>query len=755
MLRALPRGRGLDEEMWTRRHRVIVGVLWLTAAALALFGIARGYGVTHSVLETSMVGAAALAAMQPRGRRRVRSAIAASGLMAASALFVHLWNGTIEAHFLFFVFVALLSVYQDWVPFLIALGFVVVHHGLFGVLLPTAVYDHTDAIEDPWLWAFIHGAFVVAAAAANMYGWLSSEEDHRRAAQGLQRSEATFRALFERNPQPMWVYETETLEILSVNNAAVEHYGYPREEFLRMRLGDIIVQRVDARLQIVSVSDADDDRHSAAQHRVNGGRIITVIGHSDDLEFEGRHARVQVLMDITERMGLERELRHRALHDSLTALGNRDLFRDRLEHALARERGQTPVVIVVFDLDGFKAINDAHGHIAGDAVLVEVGRRLIAATRPEDTVARMGGDEFSLLLEGASVRHARRLVERLASSIRQPIAFNDLQLTVTASGGVVAGRGATLTATEALRRADVAMYEAKAAGKNCSRVFRPGMRSSIVQRTEIAADLRGAIERGELRLEYQPIVNLRTRAVRSLEVLVRWQHPRRGLVGPAEFIPVAEETGLIVDIGNWVIAEACRQLAEWRRHWMWGAGIGVAVNVSPRQLRDGRLERSLDATLRATCVPADQLTVEVTETALVDNVDQARSRLGRLRELGIKTAVDDFGSGYSSIAYLNSLPLDKIKIDRVFAAKLGRGESKELMLALVRLIDTLGVITVIEGIETPAELDYAVALGFDEGQGYYFARPMRPEAVPELMRGAAASVERTGFRLAPATTGVA
>src|SRR5438105_8217790 len=197
----LPKGRGLDEGMWLRRHRVIVSVLWVTAGALCVFGFTRGFGLTHSVLETSLLGACAIIAAQPRGPRRLRSAVAASGLMAASALLVHLWNGAIEGHFLFFVFVALLSVYQDWVPFLIALGFVVLHHGTVGLLIPTAVYDHSDAVEQPWIWALIHGAFVLASAAANTYGWLTSEEDHRRAAEGLRRSEATFRTLFDRNPQ--------------------------------------------------------------------------------------------------------------------------------------------------------------------------------------------------------------------------------------------------------------------------------------------------------------------------------------------------------------------------------------------------------------------------------------------------------------------------------------------------------------------------------------------------------------------------
>jgi len=730
----LPKGRGLDEEMWARRHQAIVTVLCVTAAGLAIFGMVRGYGVTHTVLETSLLGACAIVAAQPRGPRRLRSAVAATGLMAASALLVHLWGGAIEGHFLFFVFVALLSVYQDWVPFLIALGFVVLHHGTVGLLVPTAVYDHSDAIEQPWLWALIHGAFVLAAAAANTYGWLTSEEDHRRAADGLRRSEATFRALFDRNPQPMWVYDSRTLEILSVNNAAVEHYGYSKEAFLSLRLTDLVVSRPGATLQSLPAT-GEEAIEGLCEHRTSDGRIIKVIGHSDNLDFESHDARVQVMIDVTDRLGLEHELRHRALHDSLTGLGNRELFRDRLEHALARGRGHAAIAVATFDLDGFKAVNDAHGHSVGDSLLIEMGKRILAAVRPEDTAARMGGDEFSLLLEGVSARQAKSLVERLITVIGRPIVCGGIEVTVTASAGVASGSGTTVTAVDVMRRADIAMYEAKAAGKGCFRMFRQGMRSSILHRLELAVELRGAAERGEFLLEYQPLIDLRSNSVRGFEALVRWCHPVRGFVGPVDFIPVAEETGVIVEIGLWVLKEACRQLAEWRATTEWGKGISLSVNVSPRQLREPTFVPRLASILKANNVPASQITVEVTETAVVEDIEQARDCLGKLRALGIRTAVDDFGSGYSSIGYLSTLPLDEIKIDRMFVSKLGHGESKDLMLALVRLVDTLEVITVIEGIETREELDYATAMGIDMGQGFYFSRPVSPVKIEHLMEG--------------------
>ena len=487
-LSLLPKGRGLDEEMWERRHRVIVGVLWITAVGLTIFGIARGYGFTHTVVETSILAASAILAMQPRGARRLRSAVAAGGLMTASALLVHLWGGAIEGHFLFFVFVALLSVYQDWVPFLIALGFVVLHHGVIGLLVPNSVYDHSDAIDQPWLWALIHGAFVLAAAAANTYGWLTSEEDHRRAEAGLRNSEATFRALFDRNPQPMWVYDAVTLEILSVNNAAVEHYGYSKSEFLAMRLTDIIVPPATGVLQSYSASGDDPTEPSVAEHRTSDGRIIKVIGHSDDLEYESRDARVQVMIDITDRMGLEYELRYRTLHDSLTGLGNRELFRDRLEHALARNRGRESVAVAALDLDTFKLVNDVYGHGCGDVVLAEIGRRITSGLRSEDSAARIGGDEFFLLFEGVGVGHAKGLIDRLLTEIARPVAYDGVELTVTASAGIAIGNGATLTSAELVRRADIAMYEAKAAGRGRCRIYRLDMQSTAASSAPVDLD---------------------------------------------------------------------------------------------------------------------------------------------------------------------------------------------------------------------------------------------------------------------------
>jgi diguanylate cyclase (GGDEF)-like protein len=735
LLHALPEGRGLDQEMWQRRHRVVVGILIAHVPALALFGILRGYGVGHSILETAGLSGFAIVAAQPRGSRRLRSVVASVGLMACSALLVHMWGGAIEAHFHFFVMVALLSVYQDWVPFLIALGFVVVHHGVVGAVQPTAVYDHADAVQNPWIWALIHGGFVLAAAAANTYGWLASEHDHRRVATVMSRSELAFRALFERNPQPMWVVNVDTGAVLAVNRAAVSAYGYSEDDFLAMHMSDV---RAD-------VGDVDG---STRVHRTSSGRVIKVVEHQERLSFQGHNAYVVVAVDMTERIALEEELRHQAFHDALTGLGNRALFGDRLEHALARQqRSRMSLAVLSVDLDDFKVVNDAHGHLVGDRLLVETGARMRSLIRPDDTAARMGGDEFAVLLEGVDVDEAQAVAQRMLTALRLPLLVDDTGIAVTASIGIAVAHG-NLSATALLHCADVAMYEAKSSGKGRVEVFRAGMQSRVLQRSEMAADLRVATQRGEFFLEYQPIIDLNGDTLRGVEALVRWQHPTRGVIAPDDFIPHAEETGTIVDIGMWVLHEACRQVRAWDQLAGARTGIQLSVNVSPRQLREPHFVRSVLDVLRGAQLEPARLTLEVTEGAMVEDVGQARSCLTQLRAAGVRIAIDDFGTGYSSIGYLRSLPLDEIKIDRMFVPGLVAGEGRDLVLALVRLVDTLGVPTVVEGIETPQELDYVRALGVDMGQGYHFSRPVAPEVIAALLAGTGTITPSTGAQLA-------
>ncbi|HEX3607055.1 MAG TPA: EAL domain-containing protein [Candidatus Dormibacteraeota bacterium] len=736
---ALPEGRGLGPEAWMRRHRVILGVLWLHVLGLPLFGLSRGYSFGHCLTDAAPVALLALAALQPRGGQVLRSVLAALGLMTSSAVLVHLSGGVMEAHFHFFVMIALLSAYRDWVPFLFALAFVVVEHGVIGVIDPRSVHDEIDEVLHPWRWALIHGGFVLAAAAANVYAWTTSEEDHRRAVAESRRSEETFRALFECSPQPMWVYEVRTLAFLAVNEAAITHYGYSRDEFLAMSILDIRPAEDAGRVR-ERVRLGDSGASGVWEHRVRDGRSIHVEISSEHLAFHGRDAKLIVAHDITERLALEGELHHRAFHDALSGLANRDLFHDRLGHALARlSRQGQPLAVLTLDLDDFKAINDSRGHHTGDQVLREVARRLEDAVRPGDTVARMGGDEFALLLEEVDVVAAEAIAARITAAMQRPILLHDEEMFVTTSGGLSVCSGWGCSEHELLRHADIALYAAKAAGKGVIETFTPAMRESgDLHRIEVAARLRQALVRGELFLEYQPVIRLSTGGVRGVEALVRWRDPERGVVSPAEFIPVAEDTGLIVPLGEWVLAEACRQVRVWEAGGAVGGGerLALSVNISPRQLREPDFVAVVARVLDATGFDPAQLVLELTESAVLDGFARCVESLEQLRALGIRIAIDDFGSGYSSLGYLRDLPLDTVKIDRRFIAGIGEDAAgRELTLAIVRLVDTLGLPTIAEGMETAGELDYVRALGIDFAQGYFLSRPLSAPAMAQFLAG--------------------
>jgi diguanylate cyclase (GGDEF)-like protein len=387
------------------------------------------------------------------------------------------------------------------------------------------------------------------------------------------------------------------------------------------------------------------------------------------------------------------------------------------------------------DIDDFKGINDAHGHAAGDLLLGAIAQRLRTALRSADIPARLGGDEFAVLLEGMDARGAGAVARRVLAELRQPLVVDGAEVWPTASIGVAATTG-DLGGDELMRHADIAAYEAKSQGKNRVEVFTTGMRSGALTRAAIALDLRRAVDRDELFLEYQPVVRLRNGEIVGVEALVRWRHPERGVVSPGEFIPVAEETGLIVPLGAWVLREACRQVQVWRAALAPDRPLRLSVNVSPRQMRERDFVGTVREIMASTGFDPTHLVLEVTEGALVDNVSEARQRLEQLRAAGVRVALDDFGTGYSSIGYLRGLPLDAVKIDRVFVAGLaGDSAARELALAVVRLVDTLGLPVIAEGVETVEEVDYVGALGVDFGQGHHFSPPIDPDRMAALLAG--------------------
>lgn len=439
--------------------------------------------------------------------------------------------------------------------------------------------------------------------------------------------------------------------------------------------------------------------------------------------------------DVTAQIMAEQALAHQALHDAVTGLANRLALMDRLSQALkGLDRTKSRVGLFFIDLDNFKTINDSLGHDAGDRVLVEVGRRLTRISRRGDTVARFGGDEFVLLCSSLHDDDDVRLIaSRAVRAIGEKFLDGDENLSVTGSIGVVVTSDPMADPGELLQQADIAMYEAKDAGRDCFRLFDSKFADRAVANHEFDLALQKAIEQGELFLLYQPLFSLDERLLRGAEALVRWRHPERGVVGPGDFIPLAEERGLIGAVDAFVLDEACRQLGQWIRQGSCPQGFTVAVNLSGRQLSDPSIVDRVASAMAAHGVPPAQLCLEITETALIGELGAAANTLAGLSKLGVRLALDDFGTGYSTLAHVQRLNVDILKIDRTFVEQIGGSDrDREIIGAITAMAHALGMSVVGEGIETHRQLGELAALGCDEGQGYFLAYPLPPEEVTKL-----------------------
>jgi diguanylate cyclase (GGDEF)-like protein len=442
-----------------------------------------------------------------------------------------------------------------------------------------------------------------------------------------------------------------------------------------------------------------------------------------------------------DRQRAEAQLAHNAFHDTLTGLPNRALFLDRAQRCLHQmeRRGGYLFAVLAVDLDGFQAINASFGQVAGDAVLIEIGERLVQKVRSGDTVARLGGDEFALLLDDVKdMRNALRVAERLQAELAKPFLVDGREVLTSASVGIAASTSTYKRSADALRDADTAMARAKKLGPGQVAVFDIRMHTQAVTRLKLETDLRRAADRHEFLLYYQPVVSLQSGHIAGFEALLRWQHPQRGLIVPGECLPVAEEIGLLIPIGQWVLQNAAKQLRAWQVEFPVAPPLSMSVNLSCKQfLQSGELLTIVDETLKATGLDPCSLALEVTETVMMENAEAALATLAQLKDRQLRISIDDFGTGYSSLSYLQRLPIDNLKIDQSFVAQMkSAGESLEIVRSIITLAHSLGKQVIAEGVETGEQLALLRSLGCEYGQGYFFSKPLETDAVGKLLADA-------------------
>ena len=556
--------------------------------------------------------------------------------------------------------------------------------------------------------------------------------EQKEAEEALRESEERLHVLADAAFEGVLVADEGT--ILEVNRALTDMFGYEASEvvgrstveFVTPEYRDLVRQKIaSGNEELYEVTGVTKD-----------GALLDLEVRGRACSYRGRRVRVIAVRDITERKKAEKRLEHQAFHDTLTDLPNRQLLLDRLGHALRRtnRRRGRGVAVLLMDLDNFKSVNDSLGHGTGDLLLMAVAERLKGCLRPEDTLARFGGDEFVVLLEDVEgSEEAVQVAERIIEEVRDPFVLERWELYVRGSIGIALGENRTKAAEDLLRDADTAMYWAKDRGSGYS-VFDPAMYNQALRRLEAANYLRRSIEREEFVVHYQPIVSLQTGAALAVEALVRWEHPKRGLLDPDEFIAVAEESGLVVPMGEGVLREACLRAKEWQETHPRTPPLVVSVNLSVKQLSRPDLAETVVAILKETGLEGNHLTLDITETVYAKVLAGNTAVLDRLRRMGVKISIDDFGSGYSWLSYLKRLPADAIKIDRSFVKGFGDdAEDTAIVRMIIELAHTLGIEVVAEGVESEEQARLLREIGCDMAQGFYFSKPLPPEAVSEYL----------------------
>ena len=578
-------------------------------------------------------------------------------------------------------------------------------------------------------------ALLVAGVTGETMAWREERRRHDELRGHAEHNDELMRSLVQTATDATLVIDVHGA-IVSASPSVLTALGYAVDDLLRSNIAGLV--------------SADDANSILAMHGTvahgSAGRLDSQVLHHD-----GRWLRAEIaatslpddqglvltIRDVTRWKELEEQLTIQAFHDPLTGLANRALYVDRLERALGRRRHHTKGAAVLFlDLDDFKTVNDTLGHVEGDHLIRQVAGRLSDTIRPEDTAARLGGDEFALLLDDVDQDQAVSVADRVIAALERPFDLSQRPMRIGATIGIALSSPDLPTATDMLRAADIAMYAAKDAGKGRFRVFEPAMQLATAERLQLSVDLRGAVERDEFVLHYQPTVSLPSGTITGVEALVRWAHPVRGLVPPLDFIPLAERTGLIIPLGEWVLREACRQAQAWRKARPDRAPLMMSVNLSGVQLRHPGLVATVSLALEDSGLPPELLILEITESVLAHETEDVIRRLRQLKGLGVSLAIDDFGTGYSSLSYLRQFPIDMVKIDKTFIDGIATGtDEAALARAIVKLAHSLKIKTVAEGVELEDQATGLSRMGSDQAQGFYFARPMDAQAATAHLVG--------------------
>ncbi len=591
--------------------------------------------------------------------------------------------------------------------------------------LGVLVVMHQQPLQDVHLIQLVLHIFALRVA---------GEIERRQTELALRESEQKYRVLMEQAADGILIADSQG-NFVDVNSQACTMFGYTHPELLQLSMHELVYpeELPDGDQFLHELQAGTPIRYERRLCRENGDRL--------DVEISAKmleDGRIQaIIRDITERKRAEEQLLHHAFHDALTCLPNRALFMDRLKQAIYHsKRRQDYIFAVLFlDLDRFKIVNDSLGHMVGDQLLVAMARRLALCLRPGDTIARLGGDEFTILLDDVKdFANANFVAERIQKALALPFDLDGHEVFTTVSIGIAVSATGYDRPEDVLRDADIAMYRAKALGKARYEVFDTAMHKRFVTLLRLETDLRRALERQEFCVYYQPIVSLTTGYITGFEALLRWQHPRRGLVLPSEFIMLAEETGLIIAIDRWVLREAYRQMRLWQSRFGDRLPLSVSVNLSSKQFSQLDLIEHIDQTLREQELHAHSLKLELTESMVMENAEMTAAMLADLRALNVRVSIDDFGTGYSSLSYLQRFPIDTLKIDRSFIRGIGaHGDNTEIIRAITALAHNLGMDVIAEGIETAEQLAHLRALACEYGQGYYFARPVNSEATYQLL----------------------